>query len=44
MARQVANEIGMGNGFHEGVYTMLGGPNFGKDERVNYTRLSINIT
>ena len=30
MARDVANEIGMGNSFHEGVYTMLGGPNFGK--------------
>lgn len=28
MARDVANEIGMGNSFHEGVYTMLGGPNF----------------
>ena len=30
MGREVANEIGMGSGFHEGVYTMLGGPNFGK--------------
>lgn len=28
MGREVANEIGMGSGFHEGVYTMLGGPNF----------------
>ena len=39
MARQVANDIGMGNGFHEGVYTMLGGPNFGKEEHFNYTQL-----
>jgi hypothetical protein len=30
MAREVANEIGMEDSFHEGVYTMLGGPNFGK--------------
>ena len=29
MAREVANEIGMENNFHEGVYAMLGGPNFG---------------
>lgn len=28
MAREVGNEIGMGNSLHEGVYTMLGGPNF----------------
>ena len=30
MGRDVAHEIGMGSSFHEGVYTMLGGPNFGK--------------
>jgi len=28
MGRDVAVEIGMGQSFHEGVYTMLGGPNF----------------
>ena len=30
LGRDVAHEIGMGSSFHEGVYTMLGGPNFGK--------------
>ena len=29
MARKVANEVGMENSFHEGVYAMLAGPNFG---------------
>ncbi len=29
MAKEVANEIGMQSSFHEGVYAMLGGPNFG---------------
>jgi len=28
LGRDVAHEIGMGSSFHEGVYTMLGGPNF----------------
>ena len=29
MAKEIAKDIEMGNQFHEGVYTMLGGPNFG---------------
>jgi len=28
LGRDIAHEIGMGSSFHEGVYTMLGGPNF----------------
>ena len=29
MAREVANEMGMASSVHEGVFAMLGGPNFG---------------
>ena len=29
LACSIANEMKMGDSFHEGVYTMLGGPNFG---------------
>ena len=30
MAREVVTEIGMESSFHEGVYAMLAGPNYGK--------------
>ena len=29
LGKEVAKDIEMGSRFHEGVYTMLGGPNFG---------------
>lgn len=30
LGKQIASELGMSNFFHEGVYTMVGGPSFGK--------------
>ena len=40
LGRVIAHEIGMGSRLHEGVYTMLGGPNFGKIKMLHMMHFS----